>query len=389
MTMLEIISGIYAYPQRAACSDSEAKAAEFVHSVMQQEGMQPRYVDFTTWPKFFLVYALHLALAVTAGVLGIWWPWAAAAGLLFVILSFYGDLTTRWYWLRRLIGKGKSRHVVGTLGPADAKRVIAFSGHLDAGYSSPLMSPEKLKRWLRFNKHKLKGQVPQFLLLWGAMWLILAGLVLHGLAANFTVVLVLVGVGGGVCLYGAYSHLTFWGKGVGGGANDNASGVAAAVETGRRLKDKLPPDTRLMIIAFGAEESMVSGSTRALPQIVQDLDSDHFYLINFDGVGGGTIRYTVKEGTLIPYHYDPELIAAARKVARKEEFKELAPYVLRQGGTDALPFVVRGYKAISLLGLDEDDYPPNYHWPTDTPENIDERSLEQAVRIACEMVKDL
>ena len=388
MTMIEIIRGICAYPQRGACTESERKASRFVFDTMEAEGFAPRFYDFETWPDFYKVYAVHFILAVALGALACAQPALSLIGLAFVIVSFYGDLTTRWYWLRRLFGKGRSRHVIGTLGPQDAKRTLVFSGHHDAGQTSFIFKPESIRRQTRFFK-KYNTTWAQYILLMIGLCLIFQFAFLSLLQTPGPVPEVLYGIGAVICIVGAVLHLSMWGKGFAGGANDNAAGVATAMEIGRRLKDRMPDDTRIIVLSFGAEETMMAGSGTTVKEMFADQDPEHFYVINFEGTGGGTIRYSVGEGMIDVYAYDPELIAAAKKAKRELGLETMKPFTIRSGGTDALPFVVNGFKAITLFGLDEDDYPPHYHWHTDLPDAIDEATLEQSVTVALAMIKHL
>jgi hypothetical protein len=51
--------------------------------------------------------------------------------------------------------------------------------------------------------------------------------------------------------------------------------------------------------------------------------------------------------------------------------------------TDGLIAHRAGYPTCTLGGVDETKFPANYHWPSDTPDNLDWESVEQAVAV-CE-----
>ncbi|MCL4235606.1 MAG: M20/M25/M40 family metallo-hydrolase, partial [Deltaproteobacteria bacterium] len=322
MTMMDTIRGITANPQRGACTESERAASAFVYDVMEKEGFAPRFHDFTVHPDFHVAYALHFVLAIAFALVARCCPVLSIAGLVFVMLSFYGDATLRWYWLRRLTRKGSSRHVIGRVGPETAKRTIILSGHHDAGQTSKwIFEPTKLKAQQRFWKQKLGTPMPQYLLIVGGMGLLLLSAVLRALghACVFTRGFEIAGVI--VCAIAAFGHMTMYKKGFGGGASDNASGVASVIEIARRLRDNLPPDTKLVLVSFGAEETMVMGSGTTVKRLFAGENREHTYAINLDGVGGGDIRYCLGEGLLGVYAFDPELVAAAKYVARKPGFE--------------------------------------------------------------------
>ena len=79
----------------------------------------------------------------------------------------------------------------------------------------------------------------------------------------------------------------------------------------------------------------------------------------------------------------------AEKLTSEEEFKDVRPHVFRQGTLDALVASSRGYKVLSLMGLDESDGIPHWHWPTDTLENVDFALSEKGARFALGLVRAL
>ena len=67
---------------------------------------------------------------------------------------------------------------------------------------------------------------------------------------------------------------------------------------------------------------------------------------------------------------------------------EAAGVELRRGlrtvaATDGLIALRAGYPTCTLGGVDETKFPSNYHWPSDTPDNLSWESVEGAVRV-CE-----
>jgi Peptidase family M28 len=390
MTMKEIIEGICQFPQRGAGTESEKRASEFVFSLFEKEGFAPRDHAFTTWAEFYLSYVIHLVAAIVLGLVSFCCPLLGTAGLIVVLISFYGDLTTRWYWLRRVLPEVQSRHIYGTVGPEDAKRTIVLSGHYDAGQISEMIfKPESVLQSIRmFKKYFNSAPFPFVLLFGGMIFLLIAALMRlsggEGSWANgFT------WAGSIICGIGTISHLSFVGKGFSDGANDNASAIATSVEIARRMKDDLPPDTKLIVLAFGCEETMMTGSARAVSEMFSNVDRDNFYVINFEGTGAGKLCYATGEGMIHAHYYDPELVGAAMRLAKTDQFSHMRPYVIRHGGSDALSLTVRGFKAITLFGMDDQDYAPNYHWYTDTPDNIDEDALEQSVKVGIAMIGEL
>ena len=69
---------------------------------------------------------------------------------------------------------------------------------------------------------------------------------------------------------------------------------------------------------------------------------------------------------------------------------EPEPYPVPAGATDALPFLVEGFRALALTCIDPEQHAPrNYHHPNDTADRVDPVQLEASTRIAQAMVRAL
>jgi len=55
--------------------------------------------------------------------------------------------------------------------------------------------------------------------------------------------------------------------------------------------------------------------------------------------------------------------------------------------TDSLIALKAGYATCTLGGVDETKFPSNYHWPSDTPDNLDWSSVEGALAICDQYVR--
>ena len=57
--------------------------------------------------------------------------------------------------------------------------------------------------------------------------------------------------------------------------------------------------------------------------------------------------------------------------------------------TDALVATRRGLPAFTVASLNDEGYVPHYHWPSDTPENVDLRSVEEAYAFCNRLIRRL
>jgi Zn-dependent M28 family amino/carboxypeptidase len=168
------------------------------------------------------------------------------------------------------------------------------------------------------------------------------------------------------------------------GANDNASGVAAMLETARVLeKNSFLPEKTIRFIAFGAEELGLYGSTDYAARAVQNSESISMMLNN------DMIAY--EPGTdpagwkvdIMDYENSGGLRAEAEKMC--EKFTSLG-YVndnTYSHQSDSYPFSLRGYRALFFFAYAFD---PDYHSMDDLPEHCNFEYCSEVVRVSCAML---
>ncbi len=190
------------------------------------------------------------------------------------------------------------------------------------------------------------------------------------------------------------------------GADDNASGVAALLETARLLKDR-PMKRTLRLIFFNLEEPGLIGSRQYCERIQPDIKAGKFKILgmaSFDGLGyysdkadsqrwpelnipnlklPTTANFIAVGGMLGGRTFSQPLIAAMRE----------ADSSIEVFAGDILPLPVPDFMRsdhahfILLLGVpaviisDTANFrSPHYHQPSDTPDNIDYERLTKVTR---------
>ncbi len=173
-------------------------------------------------------------------------------------------------------------------------------------------------------------------------------------------------------------HLDSVSEGV--GADDNASGIAAALECARRLRGKGLRHT-VRFIGFGAEEQLSVGSTRYVGSQVADLDRIAF-VCNFDSVGAHLGSSEIQcAGTPALNRYVKE--AAEKRLGFGKVVDDASPY------QDMFPFAARGIPGIWVTRTTHSTL---YWYHHSVHNNLDAVSMEQiawTAEAACEMVGDL
>ena len=132
---------------------------------------------------------------------------------------------------------------------------------------------------------------------------------------------------------------------------------------------ELPEDTELLVIGTGAEEVGCRGMQEYLGHH-PDWPEDSTFFVNFECVGGGALHYIRSEGVLTKGGYPPVLLELARRVASTEEFRDVTPTDLL-AGTDGHVPAAHGYPTLSLISLEANGVPRNYHRPDDVVDALD------------------
>lgn len=157
------------------------------------------------------------------------------------------------------------------------------------------------------------------------------------------------------------------------GANDNLTGCAVLPVLASRLLVDQPDDVEYVFVVCGSEETSLGGSDALARAHLNDWSPENTIVLAVDTLSGGEIRFVEREGELNPVRINTRLRhTIQRAIAKDDRFRSVRGFDMPVGGTDAQPFVRRGYVGTCVTCIDpEIGAPQNYHYPTDTPENID------------------
>jgi len=369
-------------PHRGPATPGEKEAADYVASRMTELGLNPVVEPFKSIPHFYITWALHNFICIAGCILAFWHPGIAAGIILFIIISFYGDTSTRFFILRHLFPSGPSHHVVGKI-PAKsaAKKVVYVAAHLDAGQMGFSFNPEKSENTSKFFKEKFGIQPPVLaLIFYDMIFNMLCCLLVAAVGVSaFTTILLLAGAA--IHLIPIVIFIPHEFAKICPGASDNASAVAVMLELARRFQDNPLENTELRFLGDGSEETNMHGMSCYMMAHQKELDKDNTYILVPETVGQARPRVVVAEGVCWIVNHSQELCAALLVTAKELGYNDVTPIILRTGGTDASPATVRGFKAAVMIAMNENDYPPNYHWHTDVPENIDVETVRKVTNI--------
>jgi hypothetical protein len=184
------------------------------------------------------------------------------------------------------------------------------------------------------------------------------------------------------------------------GANDNASGVAAMLETARLIaRQRLPRS--VLFVSFGSEEQLMLGSYHYVHHPLRPL-AGTIAALNLDMIGRneehtaeslGAYALTADRSdrlNLVGARFSPDLEglltahapAAGLELSAKFDRESSMRTLFR---CDHLPFLQKGIPAVWLFG----GFHPGYHEPADTVDRIEFEKLARAVRLTVRAVSAL
>jgi Zn-dependent M28 family amino/carboxypeptidase len=164
------------------------------------------------------------------------------------------------------------------------------------------------------------------------------------------------------------------------GANDNLSAVAVVVALAHELAERPLPGVRVILLSTGSEESFMEGMQGFARRHFGALPRESTEFVCLECVGSPQLCVVEGEGMLRMRDYTESSRDALARAG------VAAGVDLRRGlrtvaATDGLIALRAGYPTCTLGGVDETKFPSNYHWPSDTPDNLDWTSVDGAVEV--------
>ena len=309
----------------------------------------------------------RVAAVVTASI--------AAAGL-------WDDLGQGRRWIRRLLPQRPTYNVVAQAGDPDAKTTIVVVAHHDAAHSGLVFHPALGQIGPRIApKHHERATktAPIMFAVWLGPVMIAAGaatgvarLIRAGLALSLGSIAVMADISS---------------RSVVPGANDNLTAVGAVIALAQRLHDEPLTGARVLLVSTGSEESFSEGMSGFLARHGDELDPSRTQLLCLECLGGARLIVVEGEGMLRMRDYPAEMCDALVQAA------DHAGVSIERGAktvaaTDALVALRAGYPVVTLASMEDTKLPLNYHWPNDVPENLRWPTLERAIEVCEQFVRD-
>jgi hypothetical protein len=363
--------------ERGSASPGEREAAELIAADLTEAGARARLEEEPAHGTYWWPVGLLTAAAALAAL---WGRRAGAAVGLVAAAAVTDDITGGSQWFRRrFLPSGTTVNVVAELGPEDAERTIVFIAHHDAAHAGLVFHPAIPRFAARVAPKALEEAKSSPPTMWGAV----AGPVLGAVGALLGLRAVRLM---GAVLSGGYAAamVDIGTRGVVPGANDNLTGVAVLQSLARAYAERPPDGARIVLLSTGSEESFMEGMQGFGRRHFASLPRERTNFVCIDTVGSPELLVVPAEGMLRLNPYPEEMVSLVNECA-EETGVELHRGFLFRNATDGLIPLKAGYPTATLGSVNELNVPSNYHWPTDTAENVDYARVADAARL-CEAI---
>lgn len=373
---------------RPSASPGEREAAQWIAARLGEFGCSARVEEERAHGGYWFPLGVPAALAGAAGfaaLRGLPRGRALAAGVgAFTAAAVWDDVSGGSLWFRRRFLPSKPTwNVVAETGDLEADRTLVFVAHHDAAHWGVLFHPGVLPLIARYAPGLLERSNTSPPL----MAPVFAGPALVALGA-LTGSRRVLAAGTTLALGSAATFAEIASRDAVPGANDNLTGVATLIGLATELAERPVEGLRVLLVSTGSEEGFMEGMQAFARRHFPSLEPDRTHVVCVDTVGSPELTLIEGEGMLRMREYPGDFKQLVADCARD------AGIHLRRGlrfrnATDGLIALKAGYPTATIGSVTSHKVPANYHWPTDTAENVDHGSVDDAVTLCTAIARRL
>jgi hypothetical protein len=388
-TLREVVQALAPIERRAG-EDGERQAADWIAERLCAAGCGAEVQDEPFLDGYAEVMRALSAASLGAGVAALATgpgPLRRAAGLAAaaVTAAIADDVSNGPRLFRRVRSKPRTTwNVVGACGATDAPRTLVVLAHHDAAPTGAIFDP-RFQAWLGETFPGVVERIDTSFPLWGALLgapLLVASGALRGRRGQLGA-----GIAGSAVALATFADIAR--SAIVPGANDNLSAVAVLVALAERLQAAPIVGLRVILASCGAEEVIQGGiygfARRHFPQ----LDRDRTWFLNLETVGSPRLVLLEGEGPVVMEDYHDRSFRDLVERAAAQAGAPLRRGLRARNSTDAVLPSRAGYPTATLTSVDRHKALANYHLMSDTPENLDYRTVAQALTVTEAVAREL
>ena len=387
VTLREVIETLAPLERRAG-SEDERRAADWIAERLRAAGCEAVVEE----ERFREGYARMMStLSIASGLAGVAAlasrrarPVAGAvAGA--VLTAIADDVSNGPRLFRRAASPARTTwNVVGHCGDPDAPRTLVLLAHHDAAPTGRIFD-DTLQRWWGETFPGIIERVDTSLPLW---WTLMGAPALVALGSvRGRRGLIAAGVAGSALGAAVFEDVAR--SPIVPGANDNLTAVAVLVALAERLRAAPIAGLRVVLASCGAEEVIQGGIYGFARRHFPALDRERTWFINLETLGSPRLIMLEGEGAVVmeDYHHRAfrDLIARVADGAGAHMRRGMRS----RNSTDAVIPSRAGYPTATLASMNRYKQLSNYHLMSDTPENVDYRTVRQALLVTEAVAREL
>lgn len=357
-----------AFAGRSPGTDAERRASRHLVQRFEASGREAEAQPIHVYPHWPATHALHAIAGIVGSVIAVNSPFAGTLIVLLAAISAFGDVGGSYLLLRRLTGRRASQNVVSGE-DGDRPGTLVIVANYDAGHTGALFGRrlnETLARIGRLMRRPIGPYEPFF---WSLAVVLVCCLArLAGAESDLLTVVQFVPTVVLILYVPLFADIAL--SGVVPAANDNAAGVATALELGERLNGELE-NFDLWILLPGAGTGLGLGVRAWIREFRKELDRTRTIFVEVRATGRGELTYARREGPLMGAAYHPLLVELCEELG--------LPSTSSRDITGAHIARLRGYPALSLAGRDDLGLVRDSNLPADAPSRIDDEALTRSV----------
>jgi len=366
---------------RGPTRPGERQGALYAQAQFERMGLHPTLENFLSARSIFHPHLLASGLMLLAFILfplgGRATAILAALLSIFVVACELLELSFQNNPFRGIVPKGESQNVFATIPPAGAhQRDLVLVGHLDSQRTPIIFSTRRwVKVYDRFTTVVFASFILQIIVYCLAIFLPIPWAWYVSIPSALCAILM-----AAMCLQAEATPFTA-------GANDNASGAGMVLALAEEFAARPLQHTRVLAVCTGCEEVQHYGMIDFYKRHQSTMKKPTALI--FEMLGCASPAWLIKEGIIVPFKADQQLVQMAERLAAVHPEWDAHPSAISGGNTEMSDALRCKIPAITITGVTRDGGLPYWHQLADTFDKMNPPDMEKAWNMTQAMIKCL